>query len=63
MIARLRGAPVARTVEGLVLEVNGVGYLVAASAGALRKADGATEVVVETYLHVREPAARTFRAP
>ena len=60
MIARLRGAPVARTVEGLVLDVAGVGYLVAASAGALRKADGATEIVVETYLHVREDALQLY---
>ena len=60
MISRLRGQPVARVPEGLVLDVNGVGYLVAASAGALRKADGATEVVVETYLHVREDALQLY---
>ena len=60
MISRLRGQPVTRVPEGLVLDVNGVGYLVAASAGALRKADGATEVVVETYLHVREDALQLY---
>jgi Holliday junction DNA helicase RuvA len=60
MIARLRGKPVARTAEGLVLDVNGVGYLVAATASALRKADGAAEVTVETYLHVREDALQLY---
>jgi holliday junction DNA helicase RuvA len=60
MISRLRGQPVARVPEGLVLDVNGVGYLVAASAAALRKAEGAGEVVVETYLHVREDALQLY---
>jgi holliday junction DNA helicase RuvA len=60
MISRLRGTPVGRVPEGLVLEVGGVGYLVAASAAALRKADGAAEVVVETYLHVREDALQLY---
>lgn len=60
MISRLRGTPVGRGAEGLVLEVGGVGYLVAASAAALRMADGAAEVVVETYLHVREDALQLY---
>ena len=60
MIARLRGKAVARTPEGLVLEVNGVGYLLNATASALRKAEGAPEVVLETYLHVREDALQLF---
>jgi holliday junction DNA helicase RuvA len=60
MIARLRGAPVASTPEGLVLDVGGVGYLVAATPSAVRKADGAAEVVVETYLHVREDALQLY---
>ena len=60
MISRLRGAPAGRSADGLVLDVNGVGYLVAASAAALRKADGAAEVVVETYLHVREDALQLY---
>ncbi len=60
MISRLRGKPVARTAEGLVLDVNGVGYLVAATQGALRKASGDGEVVVETYLHVREDALQLY---
>jgi holliday junction DNA helicase RuvA len=60
LISRLRGVPVGRSADGLVLEVGGVGYLVAASAAALRKADGAAEVVVETYLHVREDALQLY---
>jgi Holliday junction DNA helicase RuvA len=60
VISRLRGLPVGRGTDGLVLEVGGVGYLVAASAAALRKADGAGEVVVETYLHVREDALQLY---
>ena len=60
MIARLRGKPVASTPEGLLLDVGGVGYLVAATPGALRKAEAADEVVVETYLHVREDALQLY---
>ncbi|HSS73127.1 MAG TPA: Holliday junction branch migration protein RuvA [Gaiellaceae bacterium] len=60
MISRLRGKPVARRPDGLVLDVNGVGYLVAATPGVLRRADSAEEVVVETYLVVREDALALY---
>jgi Holliday junction DNA helicase RuvA len=60
MIARLRGAPVASTADGLVLDVGGVGYLVAATPGVLRKASASDEVTVETYLHVREDALQLY---
>ena len=60
MISRLRGAPAGRTVDGLVLDVNGVGYLVAATPSVLRRADGAPEVTLETYLHVREDALQLY---
>ncbi len=50
----------ARTVEGLVLDVGGVGYLVQATPAALRKADGAAEVTLLTYLNVREDALQLF---
>jgi Holliday junction DNA helicase RuvA len=60
VIARLRGKPVARTAEGLVLDVGGIGYLVAATTGALRKAEGSSEVTVETYLHVREDVLQLY---
>jgi Holliday junction DNA helicase RuvA len=60
MIARLRGRPVARTPEGLVLDVNGVGYLVATTPAVLRSAGGEGEITVETYLHVREDALQLY---
>jgi holliday junction DNA helicase RuvA len=60
VISRLRGAPAGRTPEGLVLDVGGVGYLVAATPSALRRAEGAPEVTVETYLHVREDALQLY---
>jgi len=60
MIARLRGKPVASTPEGLVIDVGGVGYLVAATPSVVRKADGAAEIVVETYLHIREDAMQLY---
>jgi len=60
MIARLRGVPAASTPEGLLLDVNGVGYLVAATPSALRKADAGGEVTVETYLHVREDVLQLY---
>jgi Holliday junction DNA helicase RuvA len=60
MIARLRGRPVANTPEGLVVDVAGVGYLVAATRAAVAKADGADEVSLHTYLHVREDALQLY---
>jgi Holliday junction DNA helicase RuvA len=60
MIARLQGKAVARRPEGLVLDVNGVGYLVAATPSALRQADRAGAIVLETYLHVREDALQLY---
>jgi len=61
MISRLRGQLAGRTPDGFVLDVNGVGYLLAATPGAVRAAEGGTaEVVVETYLHVREDALHLY---
>jgi Holliday junction DNA helicase RuvA len=60
VIARLRGKPVASTPEGLLLDVGGVGYLVAATPSAVRKSDGTEEVTVETYLHVREDVMQLY---
>jgi Holliday junction DNA helicase RuvA len=60
MIARLRGTPVARGPEALVLDVGGVGYLVNPTRRAAQKARGKGEVVVETYLHVREDALQLY---
>jgi Holliday junction DNA helicase RuvA len=60
LIARLRGRAVANTAEGLVVDVGGVGYLVAATPSAVRKADEADEVALHTYLHVREDALQLY---
>ena len=56
----MRGVPSGRTRDGLVLDVSGVGYLVAATPSAMRKADGSGEVVIDTFLHVREDALQLY---
>jgi Holliday junction DNA helicase RuvA len=43
-----------------VVDVGGVGYLVAATPSAVRKADGADEVALHTYLHVRDDALQLY---
>ena len=60
MIARLRGRPVANTPDGLVVDVGGIGYLVAATPSAVHSADGKDEVALHTYLHVREDALQLY---
>jgi len=40
--------------------VNGVGYRLFATPAAVKKAEGADEVVLETHLHVREDAMQLF---
>jgi len=60
MISRLRGTPVARTGERLVLDVGGVGYALAVTPTASRLAEGGGEVTLETYLVVREDALQLY---
>src|SRR5262249_4455515 len=60
VIARLRGRPVANTPDGLVVDVGGVGYLVAATPSAVRLAGGGAEVALHTDLHVREDALQLY---
>jgi holliday junction DNA helicase RuvA len=60
VIARLRGEPVALDGDGLVVDVGGVGYRLAATPSAIRKAEGADEVILETHLHVREDAMQLY---
>jgi holliday junction DNA helicase RuvA len=60
VISQLRGVPAGRTPDGLVLDVCGVGYLVAATPSAHRRAEGGGEVTIETYLHVREDALQLY---
>ena len=61
MIGKLTGVIDSVDEEGLILDVNGVGYLVAASARTLRAlppAGRTAELLIET--HVREDAIRLF---
>ena len=58
MISRLRGTVVARTPAGLILDVGGVGYLVAATPRVTARVG--EEATVETHLHVREDALQLY---
>jgi Holliday junction DNA helicase RuvA len=61
MIGKLKGVIDSLDEEGLIIDVNGVGYLVAASARTLRALPPAgqmAELLIET--HVREDAIRLF---
>ena len=58
MISRLRGTVAARTPAGIVLDVGGVGYLVAATPRVTARVG--EETTVETYLHVREDALQLY---
>ena len=58
MIARLRGRVVGRNGAALVVDVNGVGYLVHATPSVHGLGDG--EIVVEVHTVVREDALQLF---
>jgi Holliday junction DNA helicase RuvA len=58
MIARLRGRIAGRAGAGLIVDVNGVGYLVNATPSAQRLGDG--EVTIEIHTVVREDALQLF---
>jgi holliday junction DNA helicase RuvA len=60
MISRLRGEVVARSPTGIVVDVGGVGYLVSPTASVARMAEPGGELVLETYLHVREDLLQLF---
>ena len=60
MISSLRGNVVARMLDGVVLDVNGVGYRVQTTLRALRKAPARGEITLDTYLHVREDALQLY---
>jgi Holliday junction DNA helicase RuvA len=57
MIARLRGSVVERAGASMVVDVNGVGYLVAATPSAHRLGD---DVALHVYTVVREDALQLF---
>jgi Holliday junction DNA helicase RuvA len=58
MIARLRGRISGRAGSGLIVDVNGVGYLVNATPSVHRLGEG--EVAIEVHTVVREDALQLF---
>jgi Holliday junction DNA helicase RuvA len=63
MIARLRGRIAGRTSSALILDVNGVGYLVYASSSVPRLGGGVAEnreITVEIHTVVREDALQLY---
>jgi Holliday junction DNA helicase RuvA len=58
VIARLRGRIAGRSSGGLILDVNGVGYLVNAAPSVARLGDG--EITVEIHTVVREDALQLY---
>jgi Holliday junction DNA helicase RuvA len=58
MIARLRGTVAGRSGPGLIIDVNGVGYLVHATPSVHRL--GLDEIVVEIHTVVREDALQLY---
>jgi holliday junction DNA helicase RuvA len=58
MIARLRGRIAGRTGSGLIVDVNGVGYLVHAAPSVQRLGGG--EVTIEVHTVVREDALQLY---
>jgi Holliday junction DNA helicase RuvA len=62
VIASLRGRVSATRAGAIVLDVGGVGYLVAATASAVRRAGDADggEITVHTHLHVREDTLQLY---
>jgi Holliday junction DNA helicase RuvA len=61
MIATLRGRVLERGSGRIVLDVNGVGYLLAATSSAVRMAvPDSEEITLVTHLHVREDALTLF---
>jgi holliday junction DNA helicase RuvA len=58
VIARLRGRPAGRVGQALIVDVNGVGYLVHATPSVHRL--GSDEVTVEVHTVVREDALQLY---
>jgi holliday junction DNA helicase RuvA len=60
VIARLRGRLAGRRADGIVLDVNGVGYMIHATPSVVQRSEPGAEVTVETHLHVREDALQLY---
>jgi len=62
VIASLRGRVASSRPGAIVLDVGGVGYLVSATASAVRRAGEADggEITIHTHLHVREDTLQLY---
>jgi Holliday junction DNA helicase RuvA len=60
VIARLTGKVLDRGVDSLVVDVNGVGYLVYAPAGVVTTAKLGAEITLHTHLVVREDSLTLY---
>jgi holliday junction DNA helicase RuvA len=60
MIAFLRGKIAGRNPDSLIVDVNGVGYLVYAPVGVIAKAKSGAEVTLHTHLVVREDSMTLY---
>ena len=60
MIGRLRGTVITKTSASMTLEVNGVGYIVLTPTRLTESALLDTELIVHTYLQVREDALTLY---
>ena len=60
MIGMLKGRVEALGADELVLDVNGVGYLVGAGARTLARLEPGQDIVLQIETHVREDAFRLF---
>jgi Holliday junction DNA helicase RuvA len=58
VISRLRGTVAARTPAGIVIDVGGVGYLVAATPRVSARVG--EETTVETHLHIRQDVLQLY---
>ena len=60
MIAKLSGVLDSAGSDGVVVDVGGVGYFINPTTSARRMAEPGREIVLETYLQVREDALQLF---
>ena len=60
MISYLRGSPISRSDESVVVDVKGVGYELFCSKSTLGEVEDKKEVSLFAYTHVREDSIQLF---
>jgi len=60
MIARLTGVVAERNMDSMIVDVNGVGYLVYAPSSVIARAEQGKKVVLHTHMVVREDGMTLF---